>query len=340
MSPTGAAGAGGELPARAGGEVPTRAGDELPARAGSELPTRAGAASPPTALAVILNPFGGGGRAQALFERCRPRLEAAGMAVECHASRHRGHAAELARTVPLPPGGALCAVGGDGTVHEVINGILRRPGVRPPLGILPAGSGNALMLDLAASDPGEALRRLLAGRRRALDVARLRGGFGELYAFHLVGWGLVAAVAARAERLRWLGRRRYRLASVWELLRQHARPARLVLPGETIEGPLRLLYAGNTRHSGDGMQLTPDARLDDGRLDLLVVRGGTRLQLLQLMRRMSAARHLDSPLVMSRRVERFRLEAEGDGPLNVDGELAAGTPLEVQVLPRAIELLV
>ena len=88
------------------------------------------------------------------------------------------------------------------------------------------------------------------------------------------------------------------------------------------------------------MRLTPEARIDDGLLDLIVVRGGTRAALLRLFARLGKAGHLDSPLVTFRRVSRFRLEAADDGPLNVDGELTGGSPFEAEVLPRALELLV
>jgi diacylglycerol kinase (ATP) len=268
-------------------------------------------------------------------------LRAGGLEVVVRETSYAGHARDLAREMELGPGAALCALGGDGTIHEVVNGIMERPvGCRPPLAVLPAGSGNALMHDLAALDPHEAARRILAGRRRSLDIARISHPGGILHAFNMIGWGLVADIGVRSERLRWLGARRYTVASVVEVLAHSPRRARLELPGEVFEGDIRFVFAGNTRHTGAGMRLTPEARIDDGLLDLIMVRGGTRGALLRLFAGLGRGGHLDSPLVTFRRVPRFHLEAEADGPLNVDGELTASAPFEVEVLHRALELLV
>lgn len=292
-------------------------------------------------LVVLLNPRGGGRRGERLWAEVEPVLRAGGLALELHRTQRPGHARELARELELEAGSALCALGGDGTIHEVVNGIMERDGdSRPGLAVLPGGSGNALMHDLAALDPREAVRRILGGRRRKLDVVRVTHPGGTLHAFNMIGWGLVADIGVRSEQLRWLGASRYGLASVLEVCWRSPRHARLELPGETLEGELRFVFAGNTRHTGAGMRLTPEARIDDGLLDLIVVRGGTRAALLGLLARLGKAAHLSSPLVTQRRVSRFRLEAADEGPLNIDGELTAGAPFEARVIPGAIELLV
>jgi len=299
------------------------------------------AADKPKSLTVLLNPHSGGKRGARLWQAVEPLLQAGGLEAVVLPTEHPGHARELARELELGPGAALCALGGDGTVHEAVNGIMERPAEnRPPLAVLPAGSGNALMHDLAALDPREAARRILSGRRRKLDVVRLRHPDGTLHCFSMIGWGLVAQIGVRSERLRWLGARRYTVASIVELLCRSPQRARLELPDEVIEGDIRLVFAGNTRHTGTGMKLTPEARIDDGLLDLIVVRGGTRAGLLRLFAGIGSGAHLRSPLVTFRRVDRFRLEAAHDGPLNIDGELTGSAPFEAMVMQGALELLV
>ena len=296
---------------------------------------------PPRELVVLMNPHGGGGRAARRLARAEPVLTAAGVRLDVHPTAHPGHARQLARELELRDGAAVCAVGGDGTIHEVVNGLLERDaGDRPALAVIPGGTGNSLMTDLRALDPTDAARRIVAGGRRPLDVARLDSPDGVLHAFNIIGWGLVASVGERAERMRWLGPRRYQLASVIEALVGRPRPARLELPDEVLEGDLRLVFAGNTQHTGAGMRMTPAARIDDGLLDVLVVRGGSRAALLKLLAGVPRGAHLGSPLVSVHRVDRFRLEAGDDRPLNIDGELVGRPPLDVAVLPGALDLLV
>ncbi len=293
-----------------------------------------------------MNPHGGGGRAAHVLSQVDAHLRSQGVELQVHETEAPGHARELAGQLELHEGMALCALGGDGTIHEVVNGLMDRRAAagldawQPPLAVLPGGSGNALMHDLAALDPREAARRILSGRRRSLDLVRVEMGQQIVHAFNIIGWGLVSDIGARSEKLRWMGSSRYTVASVLEVLKQPARRGRVVLQDEVLEGSLRFVFAGNTRHTGAGMRITPDARIDDGLLDLIVVRGGTRAALLGLFAKLRTAEHLSSPLVIARRVSQFRLEAEGASSLNIDGELVGQAPFDARVVPAAIKLLV
>ncbi|MCB9898275.1 MAG: hypothetical protein H6825_09755 [Planctomycetes bacterium] len=305
-------------------------------------------ASRAASLTLVVNPFGGGGRGRGAAARAARVLRAAGREVALHETRAPGHARALAATLPLDDDGVLVAVGGDGTFHELCNGVLAR--TRPvPVALVPAGSGDALARDLGLDGrdaPERAARRVLAGARRALDVVRVTCGAEQLFAVNVLGFGLVGDVAARAERLRRLGPRRYRLASLLCVLRARPRTARVTLDDEVFDGPLHLLFAGNTRHTGAGMRLVPEADPSDGWLDVLLVPGVGRLALLRLLARVDRGTHLAGPLVVARRARRMTWDVP-DGPaLNVDGEVWAPAAdadgrrrIRAEVLPGALELL-
>jgi diacylglycerol kinase (ATP) len=266
--------------------------------------------------------------------------------------------------------------GGDGTLHEAINGMMAAIATKPPLGLIPAGTGNSLATDLDCLDPRQAARAIVEGKARRLDVMKVRlgparsdhAGAGAnrvpersrtLYAFNIVGWGLAAEAGARAHWLRrrvpWLGSSRYAVANVLELLRRRVWPARLrLLSGddteEVLEGSLVMVLACNTQHTGARMRIAPRARLDDGLLDLIIVPKLSRTRLLALMNRIPSGRHLEAPELRYRQVSKFELltESAGGPPgleswrLNVDGEIlheSRATVLNVSVCPGALNVL-
>jgi diacylglycerol kinase (ATP) len=322
----------------------------------------------------VLNPHAGRGGASTAWAAAEPILRGAGCTLQVVEAKRPGQTRELLATLPRGACDAVVVVGGDGTLHEAINGLMAADAPRPSLGLIPAGTGNSLATDLTCLDPLQAARAIVEGKMRPLDVmkvqispARNDGGAGAaaapesrtLYAFNIVGWGLAADAGARAHWLRrrapWLGPRRYAVANVLELMRRRVWPVRLrLLSGdgteEILRGGLVMVLACNTQHTGAGMRIAPRARLDDGLLDLIIVPKLSRARLLTLMHRIPSGRHLGAPELRYRQVSKFELVAEkaGDGPggenwrLNVDGEILheAQTPcLEVSVRSGALNLL-
>lgn len=289
---------------------------------------------------AVVNPRGGTRQGLAVLDTVRPRFRAAGIRLDVAVTHHPGHASELAAGADLAPDGALCVVGGDGTLHEVVNGLMRRAdpaGV--PLAIIPAGSGNSVARHLGCSDPDAAAARLLQGRPRPLDLARVNHGGGSVYCVNIVGWGAAVDVNRVAERLRRLGPGRYALAALWQVLRRPRRQARISLDAQEVSGLFTLALVCNTQYTGRGMKLAPQAALDDGLLDVILVHQATRRQLLALFRRMYDGTHLALPYVAYRRVRHFALAAAAPDGLNLDGELAGRVPVAVDVVPGALRLL-
>lgn len=325
-------------------------------------------------LLVLLNPHAGRGRAAAAWAVAEPILRAAGCMPQLVETKSPGKALELLAALPRGGYDAVVVAGGDGSLHEAINGLMAADTPRPPLGLLPAGSGNSLATDLECLDPHQAARVIADGRTRPLDVLEVRlspagdRGTGAaaagvvpallrtLYAFNIVGWGLAADAGARAQwlsrRAPWLGPRRYAVANMLELLRRPVRPVRLRLltskrTEELLEGCYVMVLACNTQHTGAGMRIAPYARLDDGLLDIFIVPKLSRRRLLALMWKIPSGRHLAAPELRYRQVSGFELLAgNGSGRngwrLNVDGEILCETEttlLQVSVRQGALKLL-
>ena len=290
-------------------------------------------------FALIVNPWGGKKKGPAAAEQARALFEQAGATVEIHATQGPGHAATLARTLDLNGRDGLCLVGGDGTLHEAVNGLMQRD--RPtatPIGVLPGGTGNSVCWHLGYRTVDDAVRKILNGAVRPLDLAQVTLANEVVYCVNIVAWGAAVDINETAERHRWLGAPRYTLSPLWHILRPRLRRARLELDGEAIDDDFLFAVGCNTRYTGRGMNLAPRADMGDGLLDVVFVRRATRRDLLRVFGRVFAGTHVDLPCVEYRQVKHFRIEADPADRLDLDGELKGSAPLSTKVVPGALRV--
>ncbi len=308
---------------------------------------------PIRSLAVILNPAAGNRRAGQARARLEAALEATGVPFEIVVTERPNHASALARRAAAYAD-AVVAAGGDGTVHEVAAGLLGAD--RAALGVIPLGTGNdfADVLGLPKRTP-DAVRALLAAEAVPTDGGTVRwreagdGRWHEAVFINAVGIGFDALVAAEAERTKWLRGVSGYAAAVLRTLRRWTQPtveARSLGPGgawrEVYRGPLFLAAVGNGTSVGGGFRLTPEARLDDGLLDLCLVAGPLALRrILRLMPRAFRGHHLGEPEVTAERIRRFSLRTEHGVPVHLDGEVLTRSAVEVTVAvqPGAFRVL-
>jgi diacylglycerol kinase (ATP) len=158
-------------------------------------------------------------------------------------------------------------------------------------------------------------------------------------AFNIIGWGLATDVGILAEKWRWLGPARYTIVSLLKVLKgTKARSAKLLLDDKEIVDEFTLVIACNTRYTGN-MKIAPKAKLDDGLLDVVVVRhGASRLRLLSLLNRIYDGTHIENPQVEYYTASQFSLGPDRDGILNIDGELSGSTPFKVKMRQGAFEM--
>ena len=219
-------------------------------------------------------------------------------------------------------------MGGDGTLHEAVQGVMQRPvEERPCLALLPGGTGDALARDLGIADPSLALKNLREGRPRSIDLAQVHLDGERYYCFSVIGWGAFARINRRAERMRWARGRRYDLAAVVELL------------SPSLGGDPFLAAVCLTEHTGRGMRLAPGAELDDGQGRLIEVRRGSRTRLLALLTRVHRGRHMESSLVTMAPVQTLVREFGREEHVILDGEARPARRLELAMLPGALSIL-
>ena len=288
---------------------------------------------------AVVNPRGGRQRGLAIFEQVRHVFEEAGCELAVSVTEYSGHARELARALPLDGLDCLCVVGGDGTIHEVVNGLMERgqPSLLP-LGFIPAGSANTLHQQLQCADPLVAARRIVAGKTGPLDVVRVTMGAQVVYSVDIIGWGSVADINCTAERWRFLGPSRYTAAALWQIVRARRRRAKVVLDDRVLEDEFLFVIACNTRFAGKGLKMAPRAELGDGKLDVVLVRRASRLQMARFFAKVFDGSHVTMDCVEYHQVRSLTLESAGGEPLDLDGEIKGQAPFQAALLPGAMRV--
>ena len=290
---------------------------------------------------MIANPKGGSQNVMEIISRIKPIFEQADTELMIHETSWSRHANEIAQKMNFDDYSGLLTVGGDGTAHEAINGLMNRSdGKKIPLGLIPGGSGNSFLYGLGCHDPVNAVNRILNGNTMLIDVAEMSMENKILYSFNIIGWGLITAIAHTSENFRWWPKQRYNISTVIELIRLKARATRLIIDDIEIDGQISFLIACNTPYTGVGMKMAPRARLDDGKIDLIVVKKATRLQMLKLFPKVFDGSHIESELVEYYQAKTFELIPEQDDLLDVDGELTGSTPFKVSMKSKAIKIFI
>jgi YegS/Rv2252/BmrU family lipid kinase len=279
---------------------------------------------PPGPIAVIINPISGtGGRpgaARQRAERAAAMLTAHGAEGEIFVTERGGHARELAAAVVRRGIARVAVWGGDGTVNEVASALAFGPAA---LSIIPSGSGNGLARELGVPlDADRALAAALRGRLRVIDCGELDG---RLF-FNVAGLGLDARVAYEfaAHGLVRRGFARYLEVATRELFRYTALEQTIVADGVVIRTRALIVALANSRQYGNGALIAPDARLDDGKLDIVIVEHRALWQVLRQVPRLFNGRIGSAPGVSITPAVDIDIVSSGPAMYHVDGEPFVG----------------
>ncbi len=291
---------------------------------------------------IIVNPTAGRGRAGREIEAVKGLLAESGHSWAWCVTKAAGDAERMAREAAQEGVPLVVAMGGDGTVYEVANGVL---GSETALGLIPFGTGNDLARTLGLfGDTPCACRTLTEGRTLALDVGVMEGqGTGGPRRFLVVaGTGFVADVAATVNRgVKFLsGAAAYVWGAVTTLRRFTPFHLTLTVDGETMETEAMFLAVANTPLTGGGMRLCPGACVDDGVLEVCLVGKVSKPTLLYELTRVFKGEHVRNPAVTMLRGTHITVEADPPQLLWTDGDTLGSTPVTFTVLPGALPVRV
>ena len=285
-------------------------------------------------IALLTNPTAGKGKGARAREEALARFRAAGRDVISMEGRDADEALDLARQAVADGAESLVAVGGDGMVHLALQALA---GTGVPLGIVPAGTGNdvARYFDIPRKDAGAAADRILAGEQRVVDLARS----GTKHFITVLAAGFDAIVNERANRMTWpKGQMRYNIATLAELRVFEPLPYTLDLDGESISLDAMLVAVGNGPSFGGGLRITEGAILDDGLLDVVIIKPMSKPSLIKTYPKLFKGTHVTHPQYEHHRVRSVTVAAPGIVSY-ADGERFGALPLTVECAPGALTVL-
>jgi len=293
---------------------------------------------------AIVNPAAGGGRSARRAGLELAGLKEKGLRIDVIESTGPNHASELAAEGYQQGYRRFLAVGGDGTAHEVINGIFQRPqGTRVELGFLPLGRGNSFLRDFTTRGAEASLQALVEGRKRPVDVLCLKHDQGTIYSFNLLSVGFTADVGAITNRVfKPFGQFGYLLGVFVKVvqLNRSAFKVRCDDDREWDERRCLFLSFNNSKFTGGTMLIAPHADATDGLVEY--VRWGPigRVELLKMLPRLYDGTHLDHPLAARRAVKRVEFEMHAPVDVMVDGEIVRLRCKTLEILPGAMDVYI
>lgn len=305
-------------------------------------------AQPPRRLGVIINPASGKKKAKQIFNQVRPLLTQSNCELTITETTGRNDGNLRGRGLDVDAIDGLVIVGGDGTIHEVINALANDADKlaiqKIPLGVIPGGTGNGLCQSLLAISgepysPINAAFLIAKGRVKALDIGIVEQANRRYYSFLALSWGLVSDVDIESDVLRFLGALKNDVYALIRIIFLRIYPGKISFVlhesqepdnWQVLEGDFILFWAMNVPWATYNLQPAPKACLDDGAIDLIIIRGGiSKLQLIRAFLQAAGGSHISSPNVEYYKVQRFRLEPlNNQGILAVDGEKVACQPIE------------
>lgn len=263
-------------------------------------------------------------------------------------TEYPGHAVRLARNAARHGYETIVALGGDGLIHEVVNGLMSIPdGDRPALGIVPLGSGNDMAFNSGVGmDSKVAVQRAMRGNLVSIDVGVISDTSGRVrYFCNVAGMLFDAASLIQSMRITVLrGFSMYLAAIIRAIIENYdATHFMMTVDGDVSELDLIMLTLGNGAREGGGFAVTPDAKNNDGQLDYLMVTPISRIMMLRLLPEVMRGTHARFGCVSLGSFRSMRLKADRAIPIHLDGELWTNykdnvRQVSIEVLPGVLSL--
>ncbi len=293
-------------------------------------------------LHAIVNPVSGGGRVRKIWPALAERMRAAGLRLHQHETSCVGDATRIARKIVKEGVREIVVVGGDGTLNEVVNGIIEEDEVASAdvvLSIIPCGTGRDFARTLGIHGPEHAVNVVATGEVSAVDIGSITftqpDGVSTRYFVNVADVGLGAETAAwmnqSSKRLGgFLG---YLVAATRTILVFAGRPARVTIDGVMVhDGPVGMIVLANGRYFAGGMQIAPTASITDGKFDIFVLDDvPKRTLLLSLLPKVYRGKHVGHPAVHFYQGADVEIESPESLPFEVDGEQPGSTNIRARV---------
>ena len=290
-------------------------------------------------VTLIANPAAGTAQDREPLGEVQRLLKAAGHQVTLRETAARGDAERIAHEAAIAGADFVVAVGGDGTLNEVVNGVASVDGglARCVIGLLPAGTGNDFARSLGIEEPAAAVAALTAGDVRTVDLVSL----GDRVFLNASAGGFTAETSANVTSglKQAVGPLAYLIGGARAVLEYEPVAVRVEADGRVIDTELQLFAVCNGAYIGGGHQLAPTARPDDGVMEVCIVRASSTLDFLALLPRMSSGEHVDDEDVAYFRTREVTLTFARTIKINTDGEVLEAAQCHYVMRPGAVRMV-
>ncbi|MEZ4704305.1 MAG: YegS/Rv2252/BmrU family lipid kinase [Bdellovibrionota bacterium] len=302
-------------------------------------------------LGIIYNPRAGGGTMRPIrsvndYDQFIQRVRKAKMKHIDHqvkTTEYSTHADQIGRHMYYDGIREFVVIGGDGTIHEAVNGIMeamrKDPAGRVKLGIVPRGTGNSFVRDLPQTDEANLWNAICEDRWHPCDVVKIRLDYGFLYSINLISIGFVAEVAKLRNKYFWpFGSMGYIMAVLSKLVTLSPKTYHYSFNGQDYSKPMTFLSINNSRFTGGSMKMAPDAKYDDKKFDVIEVGPMSPLRLLAAFPKIFSGKHISMPEVTASQSTLLQFDPLLEADLMIDGEVIRAKVEEISILPDLIYL--
>lgn len=284
---------------------------------------------------IILNPVSGKGRGEISVTVIAEMLNKHKVAFEIVKTKEPFHAIELAKEAIKGGFKGIIAAGGDGTMGEVLNGVMENYKEGVHFGFIPTGTGNDFARSLNIPLDIRAAAELLAYPKvKTMDIGKDHQGYFAI----ITGVGFPAEVMAKANSYR--GPLRGPLVITWSVIKTinelQTQKVEIIMDGEKMEKDIKAIFVLNTPFTGGGLNLVPSARVDDGFLDILVVTNISKLDLLMTLPKAYKGNHVGHPAMEFYRCKEIEVNTETPMRKLFDGNVFGSSPIKAAILPKAL----
>ncbi len=291
-------------------------------------------------ILLVYNTFAGNKRGKKLLPQIEARLNENKIDFDLKLTEYPQHGIKIVKETDFDVYDGIVASGGDGTLFDVINGYYQnRSKKRIPIGIIPTGTGNAFAreLDLNSNLWPEAINIISSNKTKKVDVGRFRTRGQDYYYLNILGLGFVADVVETARKLKFLGNISYTFGVFYHISVLNTHRLTIKIDGNKIEQENIFVEISNTRYTSNFL-MSPNAKIDDGLLDVTILRKVNRRKLLKSFPKMFTGEHIFIDEVDTFQAKNITVITDNPKVLTPDGELIGHTPVEVECLHHGIDM--
>ncbi len=293
-------------------------------------------------VALIVNPYAGRKNGKKALPIIEKKLELHQIETEVFTSLYSEHISKIASELYINRFDAIICVGGDGTNYQVLNGLLHNFKSKdlPPLGIIPVGSGNSFAKDLGIHSQEDGIKAIIRHQPKSVDVCSFSQDKINYYFVNLTGVGFVTDVAKTAQKFKYLKDFSYLIGVLYRTINLTSTYMELNIDGKKITGENCFVEFCNSKFTGGDMMMAPDAKIDDGLMDIIIVRKLSRSSLIKTLPKLFKGTHIHHPKVRYIKAKKASVKTWPNKTLLPDGELFGATPSNIKVHPKMVKYLI